>query len=67
MLSVVGAMFVVPVTSSPPRPPVQVLQARGRSYHPSCFRCLTCRRPLEGLPFTVGPDRQPYWLRDYHR
>ncbi|CAL8396562.1 unnamed protein product [Gadus morhua 'NCC'] len=47
--------------------PDTVLQARGRSYHPSCFRCPTCRRALEGLPFTVGPDGQPYCLRDYHR
>ncbi|XP_062266458.1 LIM domain-containing protein 1 [Platichthys flesus] len=44
-----------------------VLQARGRAYHPSCFRCVVCSQSLEGQPFSVDSDRRVYCVSDYNR
>ncbi|XP_047461545.1 LIM domain-containing protein 1 isoform X1 [Mugil cephalus] len=44
-----------------------VLQARGKPYHPSCFRCVVCRRSLEGQPFAVDSDSRVYCVSDFHR
>ncbi|KAM8840968.1 LIM domain-containing protein 1 isoform 2-T2 [Spinachia spinachia] len=41
--------------------------ARGKSYHPSCFRCVICRRSLEAEPFTADTDQQIYCVDDYRR
>ncbi|XP_047461546.1 LIM domain-containing protein 1 isoform X2 [Mugil cephalus] len=46
---------------------LQVLQARGKPYHPSCFRCVVCRRSLEGQPFAVDSDSRVYCVSDFHR
>ncbi|XP_072226666.1 LIM domain-containing protein 1 [Leuresthes tenuis] len=44
-----------------------VLQARGKSYHPSCFRCVICRQELEGQAFAVDSHSRVYCVSDYHR
>lgn len=45
----------------------QILQARGKPYHPSCFRCVVCRQSLEDQPFAVDSHRRIYCVSDYHR
>ncbi|XP_024154043.1 LIM domain-containing protein 1 [Oryzias melastigma] len=44
-----------------------VLQACGRSYHPSCFRCVVCSQELQGQPFAADSSSRVYCIDDYHR
>ncbi|XP_037120311.1 LIM domain-containing protein 1 [Syngnathus acus] len=44
-----------------------VVQARGKTYHSACFRCVVCKQSLEDVPFTVGPDEKVYCIDDYHK
>ncbi|XP_061493726.1 zyxin isoform X2 [Rhineura floridana] len=45
----------------------RMLQATGNSYHPQCFTCVVCHKPLEGASFIVDKANQPHCVDDYHR
>ncbi|XP_044295551.1 zyxin isoform X2 [Varanus komodoensis] len=45
----------------------RMLRATGNSYHPQCFTCVVCHRPLEGASFIVDKGNQPHCVDDYHR
>ncbi|XP_062985066.1 zyxin [Elgaria multicarinata webbii] len=45
----------------------RMLRATGNSYHPQCFTCVVCRKPLEGASFIVDKGNQPHCVDDYHR
>ncbi|KAL4658519.1 filamin-binding LIM protein 1 isoform X2 [Arapaima gigas] len=45
----------------------QVMRALGRGYHPPCFVCTTCRRPIGEEKFAQGEVGEVYCLPDYYR
>ncbi|XP_015284344.1 PREDICTED: zyxin-like, partial [Gekko japonicus] len=45
----------------------RMLRATGSSYHPQCFTCVVCRKPLEGASFIVDKANLPHCVDDYHR
>ncbi|XP_069610332.1 zyxin isoform X3 [Ranitomeya imitator] len=45
----------------------RLLKAMGKSYHPECFTCAVCSRPLQGEPFIVDQNNLPHCVADYHR
>ena len=45
----------------------ELRQCGGRSYHASCFSCLSCRRMLDAMRATEGPDGEAYCAACYRR
>lgn len=45
----------------------RLLKAMGKAYHPECFTCAVCHRPLQGEPFIVDQNNLPHCVADYHR
>lgn len=45
----------------------KLLRATGKSFHPKCFTCCTCRIILDGKPFIVDTEQNIYCVDDYHR
>ncbi|KAJ8360734.1 hypothetical protein SKAU_G00172590 [Synaphobranchus kaupii] len=45
----------------------QVIRALGRAYHPPCFICATCSRPIGEERFAQGEVGEVYCLPDYYR
>ncbi|XP_061074688.1 filamin-binding LIM protein 1 [Conger conger] len=44
-----------------------VIRALGRAYHPPCFICTTCSRPIGEERFAQGDVGEVYCLPDYYR
>ncbi|XP_036388015.1 filamin-binding LIM protein 1 [Megalops cyprinoides] len=44
-----------------------VIRALGRAYHPACFICTTCSRPIGEERFAQGEVGEVYCLPDYYR
>ncbi|KAG9353132.1 hypothetical protein JZ751_017708 [Albula glossodonta] len=44
-----------------------VIRALGRAYHPACFVCTTCGRPIGEERFAQGEVGEVYCLPDYYR
>ncbi|XP_017366785.1 zyxin isoform X3 [Cebus imitator] len=45
----------------------RMLRATGKAYHPQCFTCVICARPLEGTSFIVDQANRPHCVPDYHK
>jgi LIM domain-containing protein len=43
------------------------VQALGKTYHRTCFRCFSCNQCLDSQPYTVDADRHILCLTDYYR
>ncbi|KAK6012362.1 LIM domain protein, partial [Ostertagia ostertagi] len=43
----------------------RLIRSRGGAWHPGCFVCETCQKPLEGIPFTATPIDKPYCIPCY--
>ncbi|KAK6041454.1 LIM domain protein [Cooperia oncophora] len=43
----------------------RLIRTRGGGWHPECFACDTCHKPLEGIPFTATPKDKPYCIPCY--
>ncbi|TKR92808.1 hypothetical protein L596_007387 [Steinernema carpocapsae] len=44
-----------------------VLQALGKSFHPSCFKCKHCRTELDGVPFAIDDCGDVFCIEDYQK
>ncbi|XP_076035485.1 muscle LIM protein Mlp84B-like isoform X10 [Oratosquilla oratoria] len=45
----------------------ELMLAKGRGYHKTCFNCKTCRKPLDSVIHCDGPDKEVYCKVCYNK
>uniref|UniRef100_F6XRT1 Filamin binding LIM protein 1 n=1 Tax=Ornithorhynchus anatinus TaxID=9258 RepID=F6XRT1_ORNAN len=44
-----------------------ITRAMGQAFHPDCFICMVCARPIGDENFALDEENQPYCLDDFYR
>lgn len=45
---------------------LKILRATGKPYHAQCFCCVTCKKVLDGIAFTVDATMQIHCIDCFH-